>query len=102
MASILDTLRIVFGAEWSGGGAVNRMAQDLQRAERNAANIGKAFADMSSYAVVGINSISPVGAKAAVQLQALHAHANELRTSMASLGQGVVRGNLVPPPHVGI
>jgi len=70
------------------------MNNDLSRAERSAGQIGKAFAELSRSSSSLTNNISPVGAKAAVSLQTMQARADQLRSSMSSLGAQVNNGSI--------
>jgi hypothetical protein len=92
MASVLDTLRIIFGAEWQGAGAIQKMNADLARSVQGASQVRSAIENMSRGSGAAMDRIPLASAKAVVQLQFMRAESQRLQDAMGRLGEKVRSG----------
>lgn len=93
---VVDTMKVVFEAEWTGSTALEKMKNDMKSVEKEASNIDAAFkSGLQTSGMPALDGISDSSIRARVQLGALQAKANDLRAAMENLG----RQTLLPEKH---
>lgn len=92
MPVTLDTIAIEFGAQWTGGGVINRIITDLARVARSTKDVTFDPVKNSNLAV-GLNSQAQAYASAGAAALQYSAQISNIQKEMLKLGQSMAKTN---------
>jgi hypothetical protein len=90
MPSPIEAVVVRFGAEWTGGAVINRIANDLTRLVSSGKQVGDAFSQIGK--MTGIQSHDRAIAQSAVTLLKYQTQITNAKSAIGALGQELASG----------